>query len=69
MISMALYISRLSKSQCAPHKFFEVEHSALDSRLGVRVMILDAVQELTQTPVRVCLHLKEGTTGFAQDLQ
>lgn len=36
-----------------------MEHGALDTRLGVGVMILDAVQQLAQAPVAVSLHGQE----------
>ena len=38
-----------------PDKLLEPEHGALDARLRVRVVVLDAVQQLAQAPVRVRL--------------
>ncbi len=41
----------------APDELLQVEHGALDAGLRVRVVVLDAVQQLAQAPVRVRLHL------------
>ena len=39
----------------APDQLLEAEHGALDARLRVRVVVLDAVQQLAEAPVRVRL--------------
>ena len=47
----------LAQMQGAPDELFQVEHGALDAGLCVRVVVLDAVQQLAQAPVRIRLHL------------
>ena len=48
---------RWSRGALAPDELLQAEDGALDAGLRVRVVVLDAVQQLAQAPVRVRLHL------------
>ena len=66
----------LSKQRCAcfqscaaPDELLQVEHRPLDPRLRVRVVVLDAVQQLAQAPVAVRLHLPRPTQQLSSGLR
>ena len=48
----------LLPSGCAPYELLHAEDGALDARLRVRVVVLDALQQLAQAPVRVRLRAR-----------
>ena len=49
-----------TEATAAPDQLLQLEHCALNARLCIGVVVLNAIQHLTQHPVGVCLHCIHG---------